>query len=140
MCFANAVTFCLRHGREMSSCEGSFSRRFPLDFQCPVSLSSLSEELLEEGLALFFLLRLRFLPSDSESEGLLSGVTLLPILSWTPLFPEWELAPGERLCPILSWIPLYPEWELAPGERLSPSLSWILRSPSLVWTLPRLSL
>ena len=95
----------------------SSSRCLPLDFQCPVSLSSLSEELLEEEL--FFLLRLRFLLSESELEGLSLGVILLPNLSWIPLVPEEEFALGERLC---------------------PSLSWTLRLPNLEWTLARLSL
>ena len=115
MRFANASTFWRRQGREISS--RSSSRRLPLDFQCPVSLSSLSEELFEEEL--FFLLRLRFLPSESELEGLSLGVIRLPSLSRIPLVPDEEFALGERLC---------------------PSLSWTLRLPNLEWMLARLSL
>ena len=96
----------------------SSSRRRFLDFQCPVSLSSLSEELLEEEL--FLLWRLRRFSSESELGGLLLGECCLPSLSWILLLPDFET--------------------LTLGERCRPSQSSILRLPSLAWTSVCLSL
>ena len=85
-------------------------RRLPLDFQCPVSLSSLSEELFEEELSL--LRRLLRVSSESEPEGLPSGETRLPSLSKILLFPDLE--------------------EYSLGEHRRPILSRTLRLPNLV--------
>ena len=95
----------------------SSSRRRFFDFQCPVSLSSLSEELLEEEL--FLLWRLRRFSSESELGGLLLGERCLSSLSWILLLPDLET--------------------LMLGERCRPGLSSILRLPSLAWTLVCLS-
>ena len=107
MRLANASIVWRRQGREISS--SSRPRCLLLDFQWPVSLSSLSEELLEDGLLLLrlsrrlsseslrggvlFFLRVRRLSLELELEGLLLGEYLSslglscirrsPILSWT---------------------------------------------------------
>ena len=85
-------------------------RRLPLDFQCPVSLSSLSEEMFEEES--FPLRRLRRVSSESEAEGLLLGEICFPSLSRILLFPDLE--------------------ESSLGEQRRPILSRTLRFPSLV--------
>ena len=104
MRFVNASIFWRRQGRDMSS--SSWSRYLPLDFQCPVSSSSLSEESLGDGLMLFrhlcllsskseldLLRRLRRLSSESKIEGLSLGEYLRPSLSWTLRLPSlaWAL-------------------------------------------------
>ena len=85
-------------------------RLLPLYFQCPVSLSSLSEELFEEES--FLLRRLRRVPSESELEELPSREARLFNPSRILLFPDLE--------------------ESSLGEHRRPILSWTLRFPSLV--------
>ncbi|GJV14377.1 hypothetical protein Tco_1359700 [Tanacetum coccineum] len=67
-----ASTFWRRHGRDMSSS----SRYLFLDFQCPVSASSLSEVSSEDTLTR--LRRLRRLSSESELGGLSLEERLCP--------------------------------------------------------------
>ena len=112
MRLVNASTVWRRQGRDISS--PSSLRRLPLDFQCPVSLSSLSEEVFKESL---LLRRLRRDPSESELEGSLSGE---PRLSRFLLCSDLD--------------------ESSLGEQRRPNLSRTLRFPSLEWTLARLSL
>ena len=73
----NASTFWRRQGRDISS--SSSLRCLLLDFKCHVSLSSLSEESLEDELTL--LRRLRRLSSESKLEGLSLGECCRPSLS-----------------------------------------------------------
>ncbi|GKF40102.1 hypothetical protein Tco_0120163 [Tanacetum coccineum] len=74
----SASTFWRRHGRDISSS----SRYLFLDFQCPVSASSLFEESSEESSEdeLTLLRRLRRLSSESELGGLSFGECLCPSL------------------------------------------------------------
>ncbi|GKG03206.1 hypothetical protein Tco_0310842, partial [Tanacetum coccineum] len=80
----NASTLWRRHRRDISS--SSSSRYLFLDFQCPVSASSLSEESSEDELTL--LRRLHRLSSESELGGLSLGERLYPSLLWTSRLPS----------------------------------------------------